>query len=226
MHNRIATAAFPWGDDYPRPDCTRTSMANISAAAPGLEIAEISADAFRNFARRFGSSPEIGPIGTYLDKGDDGAALAKARLLGLLACGNLRAVCCFTLDRSRTSETYSCKLDSVIVHSSIRRQRLASLLVAHGFGKLVEAKDKIVSTVYAHAVHPATIKLLRSLSFSEPNLVGAPICALAVDSSTRDGFVARLKTREHAETTGLKLKCVQCIANRKGAVPWCKPDEA
>ncbi len=201
-------------------------MANFSEASPGLEIVEISSGEFQSFARRFGSSPEIGPIGTYLDKGDDGAALAKARLLGLLACGNLRAVCCFTLDRSRTSETYSCKLDSVIVHSSIRRQGLASLLVAHGFGKLVEAKDKIVSTVYAHAVHPATIKLLRRLSFSAPNLVGAPICALTVDSSTRDDLLTRLKVREHAETTSLKLKCVRCIANKKGAVPWCNPGEA
>ena len=201
-------------------------MANYSEASPGLEIGEISADEFRGFARRFGSSAEIGPIGTYFDKGDEDPAPDKVHLLGLRACHNLRAVTCFTLDESKTSETYSCKLDSVIVHSGMRRKGLASLLVAHGFGKLVEAKDKIVSTVYAHAVHPATIKLLRSLSFSEPNLVGAPICALAVDSSTRDGFVARLKTREHAETTGLKLKCVQCIANRKGAVPWCKPDEA
>jgi len=42
-------------------------MANFSEESPGLEIAEISPDEFRGFARRFGTSSEIGPIGTYFD---------------------------------------------------------------------------------------------------------------------------------------------------------------
>ena len=200
-------------------------MANYSEASPGLEIGEISPEEFRGFAKRNGHSPEIGPIGTYFDKGDENPSRDKVRLLGLRACHNLRAVTCFTLDESKTSETYSLKLDSIIVHSSMRRQGLASLLVSHGFTRLVEAKDKIVSSIYSHAVHPATVRLLRGFSFSEPNLVGSPICSLSIDSSTRDDFLASVKTREQSQSTSLKLKCVQCLSNRRGAVPWCDPDE-
>ena len=38
-------------------------------AQDGPRIAEISAEAFREFAKRYASSPEIGPIQTSLDRG-------------------------------------------------------------------------------------------------------------------------------------------------------------
>ena len=66
---------------------------------------------------------------------------------------------------------------------------------------------------------------MSGFSFSEPNLVGSPIRSPTIDSSTRDGFLASVKTREQSETTSLKLKCVHCLSHGKGAVPWCNPNE-
>lgn len=192
---------------------------------PGLEIGSVSVGDFRHFAARFGTSDEVGPIGTYFDsdKNKDVQSASKVRLLGVRAGNNLIATACFTLTQSLSGQSYSCKLDSVIVKPDLRKQGLASLLVAHGFLLLLDEEQAKITTIYAHSVHPATVKLLRRHAFSEPNLVGAPISSHPVSESNRKGLTTSLKSHEQTTMTRLKHKCVRCQSGRKGAAPWCIP---
>lgn len=198
-------------------------MGGFTETSPGLETKAVSIDEFRQFAARFGRSDEIGPIGTYFESGQSKQTATKVRLLGLRACHTLIAVACFTLNRSRDGHSYSCKLDSVIVTPTLRKLGLASLLVAQGFRELVEDDAESITTIYAHSVHPATVKLLRKHGFSDPQLAGAPISALRVTDESRGAFLTSLKVREQATSVRLRHKCVACVNRKKGAVPWCGP---
>ena len=87
-------------------------------AQDGPRIAEISADEFRDFAKRYATSPEIGPIQTSLDGGADKEIDFDRVLIGLWGCESLCAVACFHLYQSAIDKTrHVLKLDSVIVDS-------------------------------------------------------------------------------------------------------------
>lgn len=196
-------------------------MGGFTETSPGLETESVSIDEFRQFAARFGRSDEIGPIGTYYDSGQSKRTATRVRLLGLRACHTLIAVACFTLNRSKDGQSHSCKLDSVIVTPTLRKLGLAGLLVAQGFRELVEDDAESVTSIYAHSVHPATVKLLRKHGFSDPQLAGAPISALRITDEGRNAFLTSLKVREQATSVRLRHKCVACVNRKKGAVPWC-----
>lgn len=143
-------------------------------------------------------------------------------LLGAWGAGDLIAAACFTLARAREGQNFTCKLDSVIVRPEVRRQGLAGIIVAHGFQMILEQEKELIATIYAHSVHPATVKLLRRHAFSEPSPVGAPISALTITDDNRDKLITSLKTGEQGSVTRLKHKCVRCKSGRKGATAWCQ----
>jgi len=128
-------------------------------AQDGPRIAEISAEEFREFARRYANSPEIGPIQTSLDGGIDEPDDCDRVLAGLWGCDTLCAVACFHLYRSaRDQARRVLKLDSVVVDNRLRRRGLAGLLVTQAFADLVGDAAHNVARIYAHSVHPGTVR--------------------------------------------------------------------
>jgi len=153
-------------------------------------MAEISVEVFRDFARRHATSPEIGPIQTSLDAGIDKEIDFDRVLVGLWGCENLCAVACFHLYQSAMDKSrHVLKLDSVIVGTKLRRRGLAGLLVSQSFIDLVVDRVRRVSRVYAHSVHPATVRLLRRLRFNDPQITGAPISDISVEQDGRETFL-------------------------------------
>ena len=139
----------------------------------GLEISEISADEFRAFARRHATSPEIGPIKTDLEDRSDPAPGTERILVGLRGCGKLCAAACLLVIQSRLNQDQQVvKLDSVIVDHALRRRGLADLLVTQSFLDLVSSGARNICRIYAHSVHPATVRLLRRLTFNDPQVTG------------------------------------------------------
>lgn len=192
-----------------------------SQQGSGLTFARISEDAFRDFARHHGSSPEIGRIGTYFEDAEDHGT--EPHLFGLLGCGEVCAVVCCTLGKHVTNKSDICKLDSVIVHEELRKRGLASALVANAFLDLLNDQDLNITKIYSHAVHPATVKLLSQLAFSEPPPVGAPISSVHLDDETRDGFMTNCLVSSQGTVNRLKLQCQFCLGNDRRAMPWCRP---
>ncbi len=196
------------------------AMANkASQEDSGLTFARIGEDDFRDFARHHGTSPEIGRIGTYFEEAEDHGN--EPHLFGLLGCGELCAVVCCTLGKHATDHSDICKLDSVIVHDDLRKRGLASALVANAFLDLMNDQDLNITKIYSHAVHPATVKLLSQLAFSEPPPVGAPISSLHLDDENRDSFMTNCLVSSQSTVNRLKLQCQFCLGNHRRAIPWC-----
>ncbi len=190
----------------------------------GLSIGPISDDDFRAFARRHASSDEVGPIRTCLDRdAAEGTDAAKV-VNGLWACHELCAVICVQLYRSRKeASTYVAKLDSVIANDKLRRRGLAGLLVARTFLDLVTDADRNVIRLYAHSVHPGTVRLLRRLEFSDPPPVGAPISDLSLEGERRDAFIGACGAEIRGHMSRLGLQCTFCRNGDRRARPWCVP---
>lgn len=190
----------------------------------GPRFEGLSEEQFRDFARRFASSPEIGPIRTSLD-GDAGIEPDVERvLLGLWGCDRLCAAACLHLytcaqdDRDRVL-----KLDSVIVDDRLRRRGLAGVLLARSFCELVKRGPGEISRIYAHSVHPATVCLLRRLGFTDPPAVGAPISAIELATKGREAFLAACEEQIRTRMEQLRLRCAFCRNGDKRARPWCLP---
>ncbi len=193
-------------------------------AQDGPRIAEISAEKFRDFARRHATSPEIGPIQTSLDAGTNQEIDFDRVLVGLWGCENLCAVACFHLYESAMDKTrHVLKLDSVIVGTQLRRRGLAGLLVTQSFIDLVVDRVRRVSRVYAHSVHPATVRLLRRLQFNDPQITGAPISDISVAEDDREAFLKVCEEQIKSHMTQMRLQCEFCRKGDKRARPWCVP---
>lgn len=198
-------------------------MSNGPKDTRGVEIAEISVDAFREFAEKHATSPEIGRIATCLDEGGDPNTDARLELLGLLGCGQLCGVVCNQLVPSKSADSYVCKLDSVVVDARLRKRGLAGLLATEAFRRIVTRAGSTVTSIYAHAVHPATVRLLRTLSFSEPPPLGAPISSYHLDGDARERLIAGCDYVVRARIARLRLQCALCRAGDRRAQPWCQP---
>ena len=190
----------------------------------GMSIGPIEPDAFRDFARRFGTSEEIGRIGTALDPerpaGED--PRGEIVLLGLFGCDALCAVACCVVTPGG-DDTLVCKLDAVIVDTALRRRSLAKILVASTFSSLVTRSGGKLARVYAHSVHPATVRLLAGLCFRPPPPVGAPISAIQIEGGKGRRFAARCDEVSRGVAGRLKLQCTFCQGEDRRARPWCKP---
>ncbi len=197
-------------------------MPSLRERGRGFEIGAVAADEFRDFARHFAISPEIGRIATAFD-GDTPLAPGGIRTLGLTGCGRVCGVACCTLIESRIEGSHACKLDSVIVDPRMRRRGLATALVTRLFIDTLGESDNAISSIYAHAVHPATARLLGGLAFHKAPARGAPISSFRLDPSGRDRLVARCRDRLRGISARLKLSCVYCLKGDKRARPWCVP---
>ncbi len=190
----------------------------------GLTIAEISPQDFRRFAKRYASSPEIGPIQTSLDGGVDKADDYDRVLVGLWGCESLCAVACFHLyDSARDKARQVMKLDSVIVDNRLRRRGLASILMARAFADLVADAVHNITHIYAHSVHPGTVRLLRRLGFNDPQVTGAPISDIHVSAEDREAFLTACEAQIVSRMGQIKLQCEFCRNRDKRTRPWCLP---
>ena len=196
----------------------------------GLQIGEIDADRFADFARRHGRSEEVGPIATVFDGPRDLGDGADVHALGLFGCGRLCAVSATLHTQPTDGRAGGIKLDSVIVDRQPRRRGLAGLIVAKAFHYLLSDPGRSVSAVYAHAVHPATVRLLGRMSFTRPPPTGAPISSLPLDDDARQELVAHCGAHVQRATDRLRLQCCLCMERNRRARPWCgqtgAPDNA
>jgi hypothetical protein len=192
----------------------------------GTAIGPIDVETFRAFAKRHGRSDEIGPIATCLDSA---AAAAKSdgprlHLIGLTGCHKICAVACLQVYESRhPGGRQTVKLDSVIVDPGLRRRGLGGLLVASAFADVTTRPGFDVGRIYAHSVHPATVSLLRSLSFKDPPPVGAPLSSIDLQERDRDQFIAACRDKADGHLDTLKLQCALCKSRSKRRRPWCLP---
>jgi len=206
---------------------------NASCDNIGMGFFPLTPEVFRAFAKVNATSEEIGPIATYLDEGvsapkhiDDVSILeTDIVLLGLYGCDTLTAaICCLvTTSRSKTDDvdvTHAIKLDSIIVDQRSRRRGLGVALVSECFAEIIADPGKNVTHLYAHSVHPATVRLLRTLAFQDPPPSGAPISSLHLGDGT-DGFVKRCNDRLASVSTSLKLHCSYCQSSSRKARRWC-----
>lgn len=200
-------------------------MSPCPAEKRGLEIAEVSRETFLDFVRRHATSEEIGRIGTCLDGDREKAPAGDLLLLGLMGCSKVCAVLCCQIVDAGTGNAGAkvCKLDSVVVHSELRKRGLATVLVSKAFAELLDDGRYDLLRYYSHAVHPATVKLLAELGFTDPPLLGAPICALEIDDANREEITTALKRAHLGAVDPLKLQCALCKSPRKQGRIWCTP---
>lgn len=189
----------------------------------GLQIHEIPADAFLSFAKLHGTSEEIGPIGTVFDKPSEIPQHVQIYALALYGCGTLCAVTACTVTHAQGDETGGLKLDSIIVDRDLRRRGLAGFLVAEAFHQLLSDPDQHITNIFSHAVHPATVQLLRRMSFSEPPPLGAPISSFPLDNTGRAELLAFCDIQIQRALERLNLQCTFCEDGDRRARPWCQP---
>ena len=191
----------------------------------GLSIGEVDPDDFRRFAGRFATSPEIGAIRTCLDKDAPNASeSADVCVTGLNGCDRLCAAACFQLYRSKTDEaSLVVKLDSVMVDDRLRRRGLGAILATQSFIDFVSKVELNVTRIYAHSVHPATVRLLRRLGFNDPPVIGAPISNLSIDPQEREDIVNRWTELNRGRLDRLRLQCELCRKKHRRAIRWCEP---
>ena len=187
----------------------------------GLTFQRIREDDFRTFARFHGNSVEIGRIGTYLDADNAEQAYGKPYLFGLFGCQQICAVVCCTISKDSNRDVHACKLDSVIVHQDVRKGGLGSLLVTKAFMELLDGPEFNIGTIYSYAVHPATVRMLRRLNFSEPPPTGAPLASLRIDDDNRERLTTKFRTRFQEVSQQLRLQCTYCVNKDRRARPWC-----
>lgn len=188
----------------------------------GYSLGPIEGIAFRDFAKRFARSPEVGPIATALDDAPDGRPGDQTlRLFGLRACGDLAAAACLQLIPGRDGASHALKLDSVVVHANLRQRGLGGLIVSQAFGQLASEPSLKVQRIYAHAVHPATVRLLAKLGFSAPPVVGAPLSSIDIEGGEA-AFAAACRQGIASQENYMRLQCALCRAGDRRARPWCK----
>ncbi len=211
-------------------------MADLTQEAPtpgtetnqwGLQIGPIDKEIFRHFAKRFGMSDEIGPIGTCLDHDARPNPDARHFIVGLHGCGKLCAAACFELYQSKMETSKQVlKLDSVIVDPALRRRSLGALLVVQTFLDMVQDERLNIVRIYAHSVHPATVQMLRRLSFNDPPPAGAPISHRGLEDEGRGDFIRTCETRVRDQMGHKQLQCEFCRTKSRRSRPWCKVRDA
>ena len=193
-------------------------------AKNGLTIGPITEDQFRDFARKFATSEEIGPIRTALDSDANVDEEVRRVLVGLSGCGELCSAACLLLYSSKMDggKSHVVKLDSVIVDPALRRRGLGGILVTQAFSDVLAAASYNIRRFYAHSVHPATVHLLRRMGFSDPPPVGAPISSAAIEPGTEDEFVRKWEEQTRGRLEQMRLQCEFCRKGDRRARPWCR----
>lgn len=201
-------------------------MADPEDEKSGCKITPVAGNDFRDFAKRFARSPEVGPIATALDKAPNGEFKDNdLRLYGLYGCDTLCAVVCLQPMASRTGDEHVVKLDSVVVHTRMRQRGFGGLLVTHAFADVAADPALDVARIYAHAVHPATVKLLARLGFGDPPPTGAPLSSIDLSEHGVAAFTEGCQNVVRRQEGYMKVQCSLCRQNSRRAQPWCVPDE-
>lgn len=204
-------------------------MADPADTKSGYEIVPLTASEYRDFAKRYARSDEVGPIATALDKGAPVIDTAKGefdlRLYGLYGCGTLCAVACLQPMAMRTGDDHAVKLDSVIVHSRMRQRGLGGLIVTHAFADVAGDPVFDVLRIYAHAVHPATVKLLARLGFGPPSATGAPLSSIDLGETGVAAFTESCRRVVAQQENYMKVQCTLCRSGNRRARQWCLPDK-
>ena len=200
-------------------------MAHTARRGVGLELGAVTDEAFRELARHHATSPEIGRIATALDSERAPGAPGHVHTIGLSGCGKLCGVACCTVTESRINGPHACKLDSVIVDSGLRRRGLAGALVTSLFIESLDDPDLGISSIYAHSVHPGTVRLLDGLSFQKRRARGAPISSIRLDPEGSHDLIARCRNRLRDISARLRLSCAYCLNGDGRARPWCMPQQ-
>ena len=189
-----------------------------------LTVAEIPPEKFREFAKRYATSSEIGPIQTSLDGSIDNPEDCDRILFGLWGCDTLCAVACFHLYQSARDKTRrALKLDSVVVDNRLRRRGLAGFVVTQALVELVPDSARNIVQIYAHSVHPATVRLLRRLGFDDPPATGAPISNVHFDGANREEFLKNCHNQIVNQMGQINLQCEFCRKGDRRSRPWCLP---
>lgn len=189
----------------------------------GLYFASVTREDYGAFIIRHARSDEIGPIQTALDGALVEDAERDTRLIGLYACGKLCATATAVLSQNKLNRHHACKLDSIVVNRDVRRQGIAMLTVAKLFKDLIEDEDLDIDTILSHAVHPATVRMLSSLGFSQPPATGAPIVSRKIDGRSEAEFLKICTAGFLDIHNRLKHQCLQCLKGRADARRWCMP---
>jgi len=192
-----------------------------SSDKKGLEFRTLDATTFRDFAKLHATSDEIGPIATYLDEDrKTGNLKSEIELQGLWGCDELCAAVCCLITPATDGQYSAIKLDSIVVDKKLRRQGLGIALVAKTFQDVISRNSPEIRNLYAHSVHPATVRMLRSLGFNEPLPTGAPISAINLVENG-DEFSRRCRDRLMTVTNNLKMNCSYCRGNHRKTRHWC-----
>jgi len=205
-------------------------MADPADTKSGYRIIPLTVEAFRDFAKRYARSEEIGPIATALDKDDQVRDLKSGavdlRLYGLYGCDTLCAIACLQPVAVRTGTDHAVKLDSVVVHGQMRQRGLGAMIVAHAFADIASDPDLDVSRFYSHAVHPATVKLLKRLGFGPPPPSGAPLAAIDLSEKGAAAFSDDCRRTLAQHENYMKVQCTLCRNRSRRARQWCLPDDS
>lgn len=204
-------------------------MADPADKKSGYRIVPLSVEAFRDFAKRFARSKEIGPIATALDKEEQArdaqAGVTDLRLYGLYGCDTLCAIACLQPVPVRTGSDHAVKLDSIVVHGRMRQRGLGELIVAHAFADISADPALDVTRLYSHAVHPATVKLLKRLGFGAPPPTGAPLSAIDLNDKGAAAFIDQCRGTIAQHESYMKVQCTLCRSGNRRARQWCLPDK-
>lgn len=204
-------------------------MADPADTKSGYRIVPLTVEAFRDFAKRYARSEEVGPIATALDKDDQArdaqSGVVDLRLYGLYGCDTLCAIACLQPVAVRTGTDHAVKLDSVVVHGRMRQRGLGGLIVAHAFADVSADPELDVTRLYSHAVHPATVQLLKRLGFDAPPPTGAPLSAIDLKEKGAAAFSERCRGAVTQHESYMKLQCTLCRSGNRRARQWCIPDK-
>ena len=99
------------------------------------------------------------------------------------------------------------------------------MTVAKLFKDLTEDADLNIDTILSHAVHPATVRMLTNLGFSQPPVTGAPIVSLKIDDQNEAEFLKTCTAGFLEIHNRLKHQCLQCLKGRADARRWCFPED-
>jgi len=191
----------------------------------GLSFQELSREDYQAFARAHGTSPEIGGIATHFDGPAADEATGDVHLFGLFGCGTVCAAACCVVAPHASAGTDVCKLDSIIVDPGLRNRGLAKVVVSQILEKVLTTPKYRISSIFSHAVHPATVRILRRLSFGEPPPLGAPLTSVRLDDGERERFRVKCRRAAEADLNNLKLQCILCREGNVQAKRWCRPAE-
>ncbi len=190
----------------------------------GISIGEIPEPDFRDFAGRFATSSEVGRIRTCLEAKPDDEGGVRPVIMGLIGCGTLCAAATFQFYRPKSADIgETLKLDSVIVDPALRRRGLAGLLIANCFHQFAADASRVLSGIYAHSVHPATVSLLGRLGFADPTPSGAPVSYLELEPGADRAFADQCGSRAREKLSHMSVQCALCRSSDPRARPWCRP---